>query len=185
MTMLRSLTASTVALTAAVAVTALAPSSAAGAVTDGSSADRMQLRAIGLTPNGRLISFHVADPSGATKIGKVSGLEVDTRLVGIDFRVQNGMLYGLGDHGGVYTLNRKTAEATRVSQVTALLEGQQFGVDFNPAADRLRIISDTGQNLRHDVNGFTNIDTPLSYPPEPEEATGVTMAAYTNNDLDA
>jgi hypothetical protein len=27
-----------------------------------------------------------------------------------------------------------------------------FGVDFNPAADRLRIISDAGQNLAHNVN---------------------------------
>ena len=28
------------------------------------------------------------------------------------------------------------------------LEGENFGVDFNPAANALRIVSDTGQNLR-------------------------------------
>ena len=39
-----------------------------------------------------------------------------------------------------------------MSQLTIPLDGTVFGVDFNPAADRLRIISDTGQNLRHNVN---------------------------------
>ena len=58
---------------------------------------------------------------------------------------------------------------------------------IDPAADRLRIISDTGQNLRHDVNtpaGPTTVDGTLSYPPAPPPATGVNAAAYTNNDLD-
>ena len=36
--------------------------------------------------------------------------------------------------------------------MTVPLTGTVFGVDFNPAADRLRIISDTGQNLAHNVN---------------------------------
>ena len=40
-----------------------------------------------------------------------------------------------------------------------------FGVDFNPAADRLRIISDTGQNLAHNVNagGVTAANGTLTY----------------------
>jgi len=36
--------------------------------------------------------------------------------------------------------------ATSFSQLTVPLEGSFFGVDFNPAANALRIISDTGQN---------------------------------------
>jgi Domain of unknown function (DUF4394) len=43
------------------------------------------------------------------------------------------------------------ARATKVSQSTAALQRSAFGVDFNPAADRLRV-SDAGQNLRHDAN---------------------------------
>jgi hypothetical protein len=58
------------------------------------------------------------------------------------------------------------------------LAGASFGVDFNPTVDRLRMISDTGQNLRVNVdNGVTNVDTPLS-------SVGVTGAGYTNNDAD-
>jgi Domain of unknown function (DUF4394) len=69
------------------------------------------------------------------------------------------------------------------------LRGTFFGVDFNPLADRLRIIGDTGQNLAHDVNNVagTVANTALNYPAPVNinPATGVTGAAYTNNDLDA
>jgi hypothetical protein len=62
-----------------------------------------------------------------------------------------------------------------------------FGVDFNPAADRLRIVSDTGQNLRHNVNagGTTLSDAPLTIMVGTGVVTapGITGAAYTNNDV--
>jgi hypothetical protein len=104
--------------------------------------------------------------------------------------VQDGKLYGVGDQGGVYTVSAKSAKATKVSQLTATLQGMSFGVDFNPAANRLRVISDTGQNLRHNIDdgataGTTATDGSLTYPPATATVTGVTGAAYTNNDLDA
>ena len=37
------------------------------------------------------------------------------------------------------------------------LTGSQFGVDFNPVADRLRVISDSGLNLR--INADTGATT--------------------------
>jgi hypothetical protein len=148
--------------------------------------DGQRLRAIGLTADQRLVGFRVNKPDDVRGIGKVSGLTGDTRLVGIDYRVQDGKLYGVGEAGGVYTLN-SSAKATKVSQLTVALSGTSFGVDFNPAADRLRIVSDTGQNLRHNVNanGTTVADTTLTYPPATTPAAGITAAAYTNNDLNA
>jgi len=114
----------------------------------------------------------------------------DTKLVGIDFRVQDGLLYGVGDGG--YTINTSTAEATLspASPIDAPLEGGFFGVDFNPAANALRVISDTGQNLRHPfapgaTQFVTQVDGLLSFPPAAPPALGVTGAAYTNNDLAA
>ena len=67
--------------------------------------------------------------------------------------------------------------------------GNPFGVDFNPTVDSLRIVSDTGQNLRADVTtGTTLVDGSLNYPQTPPAppiiATGVTGVAYTNNDAD-
>src|SRR5262245_13878574 len=122
---------------------------------------------VGLTSDGRLICFKARTPAKAQPIGTISGLTGgDTSLVGIDFRVQDGMLYGVGNAGGVYTIDTTTAAATLVNTLTApLTPGTSFGVDFNPAADRLRIVSDAGLNLRHNVNagGVTLADASLSY----------------------
>jgi hypothetical protein len=152
------------------------------------------LKVFGLTKNGRLVRFRVSVPHVTKNIGAVSGLQsADTSLVGIDFRVQDGKLYGVGNGGGVYTINTTNAQAVLVNRLSIALQGTVFGVDFNPAANRLRIISDTGQNLRHDVTGtaapLTTNDGTLNYPPVPPATTptialGVTGAAYTNNDLD-
>ena len=114
---------------------------------------RTDLRVIGLTDDSRLVSFRATSPERTRQIGYISGLNgADTALVGIDFRVQDGKLYGVGNGGGVYTLDPRNAQATFVNTLTVPLVGTAFGVDFNPAADRLRIISDTGQNLAHNVN---------------------------------
>ncbi|WP_412075617.1 DUF4394 domain-containing protein [Streptomyces xanthophaeus] len=148
---------------------------------------RKGLKVTGLTDDQRLVQFRANDPDRVTSTGAVTGLSGDTDLVGIDYRVQTGLLYGVGNAGGVYSLDTTNAVATKVSQLSIALQGTAFGVDFNPAADRLRIISDTGQNLRHNVNavtGGTVPDTTLTTPPATTPALGVTGAAYTNNDLD-
>lgn len=148
-----------------------------------------KLMVIGLTDDGRLAWFRADKPSKTSEIGYVTGLSgTDTALVGIDYRVQDGQLYGVGNGGGVYTLDTSTAVATFVNSLTVPLAGTTFGVDFNPAADRLRIVSDTGQNLAHNVNagGVTAANAMLTYtapPATPVPALGVTGAAYTNNDV--
>lgn len=141
--------------------------------------------AVGLASDGRtLSSFPLGAPVLATRVGTVSGLSGDQRLIGIDVRPADRQLYGVGDLGGIYTVNVGNAKARKVSQLTTALAGTSFGVDFNPAADRLRVVSDAGQNLRHDVNpgGATIVDRPLSY--ANGARPGVTAAAYTNSDTD-
>lgn len=153
---------------------------------------RNALMVVGLTDDGRLVRFRDDNPSNPRGSVPVSGLAGDAGLVGIDYRVQNGLLYGVGDAGGIYTLDAYSGNAVKVSQLSVALEGTEFGVDFNPAANRLRVISDTGQNLRHNIDdsmgmpaaGVTAEDGPLSTPPAEGATAGVTGAAYTNNDLD-
>lgn len=144
------------------------------------------LRIAGLTDDGRLVCFSERKPGKVRVVASVNGLQVDTRLVGIDYRVQDGKLYGVGDAGGVYAIDADTAVATFVNRLSVALDGSRFGVDFNPAADRLRIVSNTGQNLRHNLAGSTLADGALNYTatatPGPA-ALGVSAAAYTNNDL--
>ncbi|MFJ9338695.1 DUF4394 domain-containing protein [Streptomyces sp. NPDC101733] len=184
----------TIALSVAVAAALSAPvlASADGRDPQGMGGmERTSLTAVGLTSDQRLVEFTVDRSGKTTSIGKVSGLRGDTRIVGIDFRVQNEKLYGVGDKGGVYTLNTNNAKAVKVSQLTVALSGARYGVDFNPAANRLRVISNTGQNLRHNIDDMaaplgTTVDGMLTNPTTPPStAMGVTGAAYTNNDLNA
>ncbi|SDT82664.1 protein of unknown function [Streptomyces sp. TLI_053] len=182
--------------TAAALGLTLAPGATAQSVPEGKVWEK--LYAVGLTDDQRLVDFPVVHPDHVHVIGAVFGLNGDTRLVGIDYRVQNHALYGVGDRGGIYTLDDTSGCATKVSQLTVALQGTWFGVDFNPAANRLRIVSDTGQNLRHNIDdpmgtpaaGTTVADGTLTNLPVPPATTGttalgVTAAAYTNNDLDA
>jgi len=147
--------------------------------------DVKTLQVVGLTSDQKLISFSVGKANKATTIGTVNGLSGDTALVGIDYRAQDGLLYGVGNAGGVYKIDTTSATATLVNNLSIALSGTQFGVDFNPAADRLRIIGNDGQNLRHNVNagGITLADSALNYAVG-VTATGIAAAAYTNNDLD-
>jgi hypothetical protein len=138
----------------------------------------------------------------------VSGLAAGEQLIGIDRRPKTGAIYAvgkLGTAGRLYTVDPSTGAATFVATlVTAptvvngprtpiALSGTEFGLDFNPAADALRIVSDTGQNLRvipSDrmpaaialLTGDTFTDGALNVAGTP--ATGVTAAAYTGNDND-
>jgi hypothetical protein len=147
---------------------------------------------VGLTTDQTLVAFASNNPGKLTTLGRISGLTGDRRLVGIDCRVSDSTAYGVGDNGGIYTLRLRDATATKVSQLTVPLSGRAFDVDFNPAANRLRVISDSGQNLRHNLDdptgtpppGATVADTPLTTPPATGVAAGISGAAYYNNDLD-
>ena len=177
-------------LTALVAVGVAAVGDTAQANGGVSTQSSKGLKAVGLTGSGtKLVAFETDEPRQVRRIGTVTGLTGDMALIGIDYRVQDGKLYGVGDQGGVYTVSARSAKATKVSQLTVALQGTSFGVDFNPAANRLRVISDAGQNLRHNIDdgataGTTATDGSLTYPPATATVTGVTGAAYTNNDLD-
>ncbi|MGI8533281.1 MAG: DUF4394 domain-containing protein [Candidatus Limnocylindrales bacterium] len=129
--------------------------------------DAGELYSLGLTGNHRLICFEVTSPEDFFTIGRITGLAGDTDIVGIDYRVANGLLYALGDQGGIYTVDDDDASATKVDQLDIALVGDFFGVDFNPAADALRVISDQGQDLRHPfagpTAGTTVMDGTLNY----------------------
>jgi Domain of unknown function (DUF4394) len=148
-------------------------------------------RVFGLSSDNALIRFDATQPRRERFIGYITGFDTDTQVVGIDFRVQDGLLYAVGNQGGIYTVDTKNAQATLVERLDITLIGTSFGVDFNPAADALRVISDTGQNLRHPFSGPTQFVTQddmfLRNPPVPPAVavprTGIAAAAYTNNDL--
>jgi DNA-binding beta-propeller fold protein YncE len=75
------------------------------------------------------------------------------KVLGIDVRPADGMLYALGADGAVYTVDTKTGKATQKSKLETMLPaGVKATVDFNPAADRLRVMGNDGTSLRVNVD---------------------------------
>lgn len=128
---------------------------------------------VALTTGGSLISFNRSAPGTLVGSIAITGLASGEALVGIDVRPANNTVYGLGSLGNLYTLAPSTGVATSVAKLSAdaadstapftALAGTGFGIDFNPVADRLRVISNTGQDLRINVEtGATTTDGAIS-----------------------
>ncbi|MFN3439867.1 MAG: DUF4394 domain-containing protein [Acidovorax sp.] len=105
---------------------------------------------VAVTASHELITFNAGQPDRILERRPVTGLAAGERLVGIDFRVARGVLYALSQAGRLYTLDIPTGALKPVGAAPAVLalNGAAFGFDFNPAADRIRVVSSTGQNLR-------------------------------------
>jgi hypothetical protein len=131
-----------------------------------------------VTTGNQLVQFNAATPGTLITIGQVTGLQPGENILGIDFRPATSELFGLGSSNRLYKINRTTGAATVVGpQFPILLTGTNFGFDFNPTVDRIRVVSDSGQNLRlNPNNGAVVVDGDLN-PGTPR----VTAATYTNS----
>ncbi|MBM3847338.1 MAG: DUF4394 domain-containing protein [Verrucomicrobia bacterium] len=143
---------------------------------------------VGLAAQNRVLTFDSANPGMVSASVEVTGLSAGETLVGIDFRPLTGELYALGRSSRIYVVNAGTGAATAVGSgpFATAVSGDAFGFDFNPTVDRIRLVSDNGQNLRlHPVTGaVAATDLPLNYAAgdvnqgQPPQAVG---AAYTQN----
>ena len=106
-------------------------------------------KAIAVTASNKMLKFNAGQPGRILATLNISGLQAGETLLGIDYRVAKDQLYALGSSGRLYTLDEDTAVATAVGAPFGVkLDGTQFGFDFNPTVDRIRVVSNTGQNLR-------------------------------------
>ena len=103
-----------------------------------------------VTQSHRLISFNAGQPGRLLSDVALTGLDTGEQLLGIDYRVARGVMFALGSTGRIFTVDVAQGQLKPVGseKFAAPLKGQRFGFDFNPAADRIRIVSDTRQNLR-------------------------------------
>ncbi|MDP3073446.1 MAG: DUF4394 domain-containing protein [Opitutaceae bacterium] len=141
--------------------------------------------AVALTSTNSLIAFDVAAPGAAAAPVPITGLGSGEILVGLDYRPVNRVLVGVTSQSRLVVLNPMTGVATPLSTLSVPLAGTSFGVDFNPAADRLRIVSNTGQDLRVNVEtGAVIVDGTLAYAAGDSGASAtpqIAAAAYTNS----
>jgi hypothetical protein len=133
---------------------------------------------------GDTIAIVDTDAKKAGKSLKVTG--ASAKLVGIDVRPADGMLYGVSSDGTIWTIDTASGKATQKSKLDMPLPGNAtITVDFNPVADRLRVIGSDGSNLRINVDdGKVMKDGDLKYA-EADANKGKTpkivAGAYTNS----
>ena len=133
------------------------------------------------------IRFDSASPNAVTVVGNFSG--AISNLNSLDFRPADGFLYGYSDvTDSIYRVNLANGFTTLVSTSTTPTTTNLLGIDFNPVADRLRIVNVNDQNLRINVDtGAAIVDGTLAYAAaDPNFGVNPTIidAAYTNSDRD-
>lgn len=114
----------------------------------------------GSVAQAETIAALVGDDMIATvdaKAGKVQGMTkidgLSSKVLGIDVRPADGMLYAVTEDGTVATVDPKTGKATKKATLEMTLPaGVKAVIDFNPVADRLRVMGSDGTNLRANVD---------------------------------
>ena len=137
---------------------------------------------IGLVDGKTLVTI---DPATRKVTGKVD-IKGASSVVGIDVRPSDGLLYAVTADGGIYTVDPKSGQATMKSKLSETLKaGVTVTVDFNPVADRLRVITSDGTNLRVNVDdGKAIVDGALKFKDGDANAgktPNVIAGAYTNS----
>lgn len=133
--------------------------------------------AISLT--NELLIFNPASTTPTLTAKSITGIQPGESILGLDMRPLNGQLFALGSSSRIYAINASSGAASMVGTgpLATLLSGTQFGFDFNPTVDRIRIVSNTGQNFRvNPADAALIVDGAISL-----ATATISGAAYTNN----
>lgn len=147
------------------------------------SASLAQAATVAALKDGKTIVWIDTDQKKVTGSVNLAG---DASIVGMDVRPADGRLYGVTADGAIVTIDAKTGKWDKKSQLSEKLPaGATITVDFNPVADRMRILTSTGSSLRVNVDdGKATVDGSLKYA-ETDASKGkqpkVMAAAYTNS----
>ena len=138
---------------------------------------------IGLTADNHLVRIDTETRRAAAPV-MVRGAE--GTLIGIDIRPADGKLYGVTDRDQIVTIDLASGQATQVSKLSQpFASGGRAVVDFNPMADRLRLMGMNGTSYRINVEtGAVTVDGTLKYQagtPLAETTPRIVAGAYTNS----
>ena len=137
----------------------------------------------GLTNNNQLLQLNAKSAGTTIATINVSGLGTSEKLLSIDFRPATGELYAVSSNSRLYLIdihhNKGNAIAIGSTAFSPALAGTSASIDFNPTVDRIRLVSNTGQNLRlHPETGaVAGVDGGINGGSSPS----ISSIAYTNN----
>jgi len=121
----------------------------------------------------QLIRFDSTSPNAIETIPVTGVVQLET-LRAVDFRPATGELYAIANDSvantlRLYTIDPATGVATGFAPEHGAGLADEFGMSFNPVADRLRIVSSSGRNMRLNPNNgvLSGLDTDLSSPVAP------------------
>ncbi|RZM29997.1 MAG: DUF4394 domain-containing protein [Pedobacter sp.] len=135
--------------------------------------------AYAVSTSNELLIFNPASTTPTPVVKAITGLQTGEILLGIDMRPLNGQLFGVGNTSRIYAINASSGVATQVGTgpLSTLISGTDVGIDFNPTVDRIRVVTNTGQNLRiNPADATLTVDGNLGITTE-----SINGAAYTNN----
>lgn len=145
-----------------------------------------------VTHSQQLLKVNPKSPAEVLEQKVLVGLADGEQIQGIDYRVAYGVLFAISNKGQLYTINTATGVLSAVGEPLAsgILQTAQYGFDFNPAADRIRVVNELGQNLRlHPETGALAVTDPDLHYAASDRHVGATpaivAAAYTYNQQDS
>lgn len=101
---------------------------------------------VGLVDGNSLVMIDPADRRVTERVHIKGGFN---KILGIDRRPADGMLYGITNDGTIVTIDVKSGETTNKAKLSeAWKSGITTTIDFNPVADRLRVMGSDGANVR-------------------------------------
>jgi len=111
---------------------------------------------IGLVDGKSIVTI---DPA-TRKVTAKADIKGASNIIGIDVRPADGWVYGITNDGWIVTIDAKSGQATQKSKLSEMLKpGNVASVDFNPVADRLRLMGSDGTSLRVNVDdGKVTVD---------------------------
>lgn len=129
-----------------------------------------------------LVTF---DAKTGKKVSSAPITGLSSSVVGIDVRPATGMLYAVSADGTVATLDSATGKALPKTKLDKAVPQGHVTVDFNPVADRLRVMGSDGTNLRANVeDGTTTVDGKLAFKSDDAHAgktAQIVAGAYINS----
>ena len=136
---------------------------------------------VGLTNNNEIGMFDSMSAS-TTSFMKLTGLGMGEKLMGLDLRPTDNMLYGVSNMNRIYAVDAMSGMATFTSalDIPVVNPNLSYGLDFNPVADyaggsSMRLVSQTGNNFA--INADTGVvGNAASIIP-----MNLTAVAYTNS----
>ncbi|PZX52418.1 uncharacterized protein DUF4394 [Algoriphagus ratkowskyi] len=103
-----------------------------------------------LSSDNEILMYNAKNLAAPISSTSISGLESGEMILSIDYRPATGQLYALSSMSRLYHINENSGAATvlGISAFSPGIQGANASIDFNPTVDRIRLVTESGQNLR-------------------------------------